>query len=149
MAAISNGTVACYVTDFPEEELLGIEEIITIPHLGASTPESEENCAVMAVQQMKDYLETGMIKNSVNFPDCDMFPTDKTRIITVHRNIPNMIGQMTTILAENKINIADMLTRHKDTIGYNVIDIEGELNEEVIDRIRAIDGVKTVRVIAK
>lgn len=147
LEAISNGTVACYVTDFPEEELLGVEEIIAIPHLGASTPESEENCAIMAANQMKDYLETGMIKNSVNFPDCDMLPTDKTRIITVHRNIPNMIGQMTTILAANKINIADMLTRHKDTIGYNVIDIEGELSEDVIGRIRAIDGVKTVRVI--
>jgi len=148
LEAIGNGTVACYVTDFPEEELLGVEEIIAIPHLGASTPESEENCAIMAANQLKDYLETGMIKNSVNFPDCDMLPTDKTRIITVHRNIPNMIGQMTTILAANKINIADMLTRHKDTIGYNVIDIEGDLNEEVIDRIRAIDGVKTVRVIS-
>lgn len=148
LEAISNGTVACYVTDFPEEELLGVEEIIAIPHLGASTPESEENCAIMAANQMKDYLETGMIKNSVNFPDCDMLPTDKTRIITVHRNIPNMIGQMTTILAANKINIADMLTRHKDTIGYNVIDIEGELSEDVIGRIRAIDGVKTVRVIS-
>ncbi len=147
LEAIGNGTVACYVTDFPEEELLGVEEIIAIPHLGASTPESEENCAIMAANQMKDYLETGMIKNSVNFPDCDMLPTDKARIITVHRNIPNMIGQMTTILAANKINIADMLTRHKDTIGYNVIDIEGELSEDVIGRIRAIDGVKTVRVI--
>lgn len=148
LEAIGNGTVACYVTDFPEDELLGIDEVIAIPHLGASTPESEENCAVMAVNQMRDYLETGMIKNSVNFPDCDMTPTDKTRIITVHRNIPNMIGQMTTILAANKINIADMLTRHKDTIGYNVIDIEGDWNEEVIDKIRAIDGVKTVRVIS-
>ncbi len=147
LEAISNGTVSCYVTDFPEDELLGIDEIITIPHLGASTPESEENCAVMAVNQLSDYLETGMIKNSVNFPDCDMLPTDKTRIITVHRNIPSMIGQMTTILAANKINIADMLTRHKDTIGYNVIDIEGDLNDEVVDKIRAIDGVKTVRVI--
>ncbi len=148
LEAIDNGTVACYVTDFPEDELLGIEEIIAIPHLGASTPESEENCAVMAVNQMKDYLETGMIKNSVNFPDCDMLPTDKTRIITVHRNIPNMIGQMTTILAAYKINIADMLTRHKETIGYNVIDIEGELTDEAIEKIRAIDGVKTVRVIS-
>jgi len=149
LEAIKNGTVACYVTDFPEDELLGVDEIITIPHLGASTPESEENCAVMAVNQIKDYLETGMIKNSVNFPDCDMLPTDKTRIITVHRNIPNMIGQMTTILAANKINIADMLTRHKDTIGYNVIDIEGDLSDEVVDKIRAIDGVKNVRVITK
>lgn len=148
LEAIKDGTVACYVTDFPEDELLGIDEIITIPHLGASTPESEENCAVMAVNQLRDYLETGMIKNSVNFPDCDMLPTDKTRIITVHRNIPNMIGQMTTILAANKINIADMLTRHKDTIGYNVIDIEGELSDEIVDKIRAIDGVKNVRVIS-
>lgn len=147
LEAIGEGTVACYVTDFPEDELLGVEEVIAIPHLGASTPESEENCAVMACNQLKDYLETGMIKNSINFPDCDMLPTDKTRIITVHRNIPNMIGQMTTILAANKINIADMLTRHKDSIGYNVIDIEGDLTEAIVDQIRAIDGVKTVRVI--
>lgn len=147
LEAIKDGTVASYVTDFPEDELLGIEEVVAIPHLGASTPESEENCAVMACNQLKDYLETGMIKNAINFPDCDMLPTDKTRIITVHRNIPNMIGQMTTILAANKINIADMLTRHKDSIGYNVIDIEGDLTEAIVDQIRAIDGVKTVRVI--
>jgi len=96
---------------------------------------------------MKDYLESGMIKNSINFPDCDMIPTDKTRIITVHSNIPNMIGQMTTILAANKINISDMLTRHKDSVGYNVIDIEGTLTEDVIEKIRSIEGVKTVRII--
>jgi D-3-phosphoglycerate dehydrogenase / 2-oxoglutarate reductase len=148
LEAINNGTVACYVTDFPEDELLGIDEIIAIPHLGASTPESEENCAIMAANQMKDYLETGMIKNSVNFPDCDMLPTDKTRIITVHRNIPNMIGQMTTILAANKINISDMLTRHRESIGYNVIDIEGDLTDDVIEKIKKIEGVKTVRVLS-
>lgn len=148
LEAINNGTVASYVTDFPEDELLGVEEIIAIPHLGASTPESEENCAIMAANQMKDYLETGMIKNSVNFPDCDMLPADKTRIITVHCNIPNMIGQMTTILAANKINISDMLTRHKESIGYNVIDIEGTLTEDIIEKIRSIEGVKTVRVLS-
>jgi D-3-phosphoglycerate dehydrogenase / 2-oxoglutarate reductase len=93
-------------------------------------------------------LETGMIKNSVNFPDCDMLPTDKTRIITVHRNIPNMIGQMTTILAANKINISDMLTRHRESIGYNVIDIEGDLTDDVIEKIKKIEGVKTVRVLS-
>lgn len=147
LEAIDAGIVSCYVTDFPEDELLGVEEIIAIPHLGASTPESEENCAVMAVNQMKAYLETGMIRNSINFPDCDMLPTDKTRIITVHCNIPSMIGQMTTILAANKINISDMLTRHKDGIGYNVIDIEGDLTDDVIEKIRSIDGVKTVRVV--
>ncbi|MHB8063010.1 MAG: phosphoglycerate dehydrogenase [Ruminiclostridium sp.] len=148
LEAINAGTIACYVTDFPEDELLGVDEIIAIPHLGASTPESEENCAIMAVNQMRDYLETGMIKNSVNFPDCDMQPTDKTRIITVHCNIPNMIGQMTTILAANKINISDMLTRHRETIGYNVIDIEGNLTEDIIEKIRSIEGVKTVRVLS-
>ena len=147
MEAINDGTVSCYVTDFPEDELLGVENIIAIPHLGASTPESEENCAVMAVNQMKDYLEKGIIRNSVNFPDCDMVPTGKTRIITIHCNIPNMIGQMTTILAGSKINIADMMTRHKDSVGYNVIDIEGELTEDILDKIRSINGVKTVRII--
>lgn len=147
LEAINNEIVSCYVTDFPEDELLGVDKIIAIPHLGASTPESEENCAVMAANQMKAYLETGMIKNSVNFPDCDMLPADKTRIITVHSNIPNMIGQMTTILAANKINISDMLTRHKESIGYNVIDIEGDLTEDIVEQIRAIKGVKTVRVI--
>jgi len=149
LEAIKDGTVACYVTDFPEDELLGVDEIIAIPHLGASTPESEENCAIMAAIQMKNYLETGMIKNSVNFPDCDMLPTDKTRIITVHCNIPNMIGQMTTILAANKINISDMLTRHRESIGYNVIDIEGALTEDIVDKIRSIEGVKTVRVLTQ
>ena len=89
-----------------------------------------------------------MIKNSINFPDCDMLPADKTRIITVHSNIPNMIGQMTTILAANKINISDMLTRHRESIGYNVIDIEGTLTEDILEQIRAIKGVKTVRVLS-
>lgn len=147
MAAIDSGIVSCYVTDFPDDEILGVDGIIAIPHLGASTPESEENCAIMAVNQMKAYLETGMIRNSINFPDCDMLPTDKTRIITVHCNIPNMIGQMTTILAAYKINISDMLTRHRESIGYNVIDIEGDLTDEVIEKIRSIEGVKTVRVV--
>lgn len=148
LEAIKDGIVSSYVTDFPEDELLGIDEIIAIPHLGASTPESEENCAIMAANQMKDYLETGMIRNSINFPDCDMLPADKTRIITVHSNIPNMIGQMTSILAANKINISDMLTRHKESIGYNVIDIEGTLTEDILEQIRAIKGVKTVRVVS-
>jgi D-3-phosphoglycerate dehydrogenase len=147
MEAIESGIVSCYVTDFPDDEILGVDGIIAIPHLGASTPESEENCAIMAVNQMKAYLETGMIRNSINFPDCDMLPTDKTRIITVHCNIPNMIGQMTTILAAYKINISDMLTRHRESIGYNVIDIEGDLTDEVIEKIRSIEGVKTVRVV--
>jgi D-3-phosphoglycerate dehydrogenase / 2-oxoglutarate reductase len=147
LAAIENGIVACYVTDFPEEELLGNDSIITVPHLGASTPESEENCAVMAAKQLKDFLEKGIIKNSVNFPECELLMTGNSRLLTSHKNIPNMVGQITTCLAENKINIADMVTHHKDTIGYNIIDVEGEVNDSVIEGIKKIDGVKMVRVI--
>jgi D-3-phosphoglycerate dehydrogenase / 2-oxoglutarate reductase len=147
LAAIEGGIVACYVTDFPEDELLGNDSIITVPHLGASTPESEENCAVMAAKQLKDFLEKGIIKNSVNFPECELMQTGNLRLLTAHKNVPNMVGQITTCLAENKINIADMVTHHKDTIGYNIIDVEGEINDSVIEGIKKIDGVKMVRVI--
>ena len=147
LEAMENGNVACYITDFPEDELLGNENVITIPHLGASTPESEENCAIMAVNQLKNFLEIGIIKNSVNFPECELIQTGNSRLLTAHLNIPNMVGQITTCLAENKINIADMVTHHKDTIGYNIIDVEGEINEKVLESIRKIDGVKMVRVI--
>ncbi|MCX7842394.1 MAG: 3-phosphoglycerate dehydrogenase family protein [Clostridia bacterium] len=149
MDALENGTVACYVTDFPEDELLGHEKIITIPHLGASTPESEENCAVMAVSQLKDFLEYGNIKNSVNFPDCSMLPTSNNRLIAANENIPNMVGQITTVLASSKLNIADMVHRHRGTIGYSIIDIEGPIPAETVERVRAIQGVKMVRVIEK
>ncbi len=147
LEAIDSGIVACYVTDFPEDELLGNDNIIAIPHLGASTPESEENCAVMAAKQLKDYLEYGAIKNSVNFPDCDLLYKGNTRLITAHMNIPNMVGQVTTILAAEKINIADMVNHHKDKVGYNIIDFEGELDEAVFERIRRIEGVKMARII--
>jgi D-3-phosphoglycerate dehydrogenase len=145
--AMESGIVASYVTDFPEDELLGIDGVITIPHLGASTPESEENCAIMAARQLKDFLEKGIIKNSVNFPECELVNSYKTRLMTVHLNIPNMVGQITTILAENKINISDMVTHHKDTIGYNIIDVEGEMKDNIIEKIKKIDGVKMVRII--
>ena len=147
LAAIEAGTVSCYVTDFPEEELLGNENVLTIPHLGASTPESEENCAIMAVNQLRDFLEKGIIRNSVNFPQCELIHSGYKRLITAHQNIPNMLGQVTTVLAANKINIADMLTHHRDSIGYNIIDIEGDITDSVLDCIRKIDGVKMVRVI--
>lgn len=147
MEAIDNGTVACYVTDFPEDELLGNENIVAIPHLGASTPESEENCAVMAVKQMKDFLEHGIIRNSVNFPECDLAGSGHTRLIAAHLNIPNMVGQITTILAENKINITSMVNRHKNGLGYDIIDIDGDIAEEVVKKIKTIEGVKMARVI--
>ena len=127
--------------------MLGVDGVIAIPHLGASTPESEDNCAAMAAQQLKDFLEVGIIKNSVNFPECELVSNDRTRLMTAHLNIPNMVGQVTTILAENKINITDMINHHRDNIGYNIIDVDGEISEDVIEKIRKIDGVKMVRLI--
>lgn len=147
LEAIDAGIVSTYVTDFPEDELLGNDRIITVPHLGASTPESEENCAVMAAKQLRHFLEYGNIKNSVNFPVCYLDWSGKTRITAAHDNIPNMVGQITTLLAANKINIADMLNRSKDKIGYTIIDIEGSISEDVIEKIKEIEGIKTVRVI--
>lgn len=147
LEAIENGIVACYVTDFPEDDLLGNENVITIPHLGASTPESEENCAVMAAKQLSDFLEKGIIRNSVNFPECDLVQSGNTRIITAHLNVPNMVGQITTVLAKYKINIVDMLTHHKNNIGYNIIDVEGHITGEIVENLKQIEGVKMVRVI--
>jgi len=145
--ALNEGIVSCYVTDFPDEELLKHDKVIAFPHLGASTPEAEDNCAIMAVNQTKDFLEYGNIKNSVNFPNCELDLTAKYRIIIANRNIPNMVGQITTILAAEKINIADMLNRGKADIAYNIIDIDGEVNASVLEKIKSIDGVIMVRLI--
>jgi D-3-phosphoglycerate dehydrogenase len=145
--ALDSGAVSCYVTDFPDDSVLVHENIIAIPHLGASTPESEENCAIMAVEQLMAFLESGAVKNSVNFPTCDLGETVNKRIINAHDNVPNMVGQVTTILADAKINIADMVTHHRDGIGYNIIDIEGELNDKVIDTLKNIKGIRMIRVI--
>ena len=147
LEAIENGSVACYVTDFPEDELIGNDNVITVPHLGASTPESEENCAMMAAKQLNDFLEKGNIKNSVNFPECVLEPSGNARLTIININVPSMIGQITTVLAENKINIADMVTHHRDNIGYNIIDVEGEVTETIIQRLKSIQGIKAVRVI--
>lgn len=147
LCAIENDIVACYVTDFPEGELVKNDRVITIPHLGASTPESEENCAMMSAKQLSDFLEKGIIKNSVNFPECELEYLGHTRLTTVHSNVPNMVGQVTTVIAQNKINIDNMLTHHRETIGYNIIDVEGQISESVLESIKKIDGVKKVRVI--
>lgn len=147
LEGISSGKVAKYITDFPEAELIGVDNIITIPHLGASTPESEENCAKMASTQLKNFMELGNIKNSVNFPNCELLPTCKSRIIAAHDNIPNMFGQITSLIAENKINIGDMISKHKNTIGYTILDIDDNIPETVIDKLKSIVGVRMVRVI--
>jgi D-3-phosphoglycerate dehydrogenase len=143
--ALRSEQVACYVTDFPEEDLLKESNVIAIPHLGASTPESEDNCAVMAANQVKTFLETGNIRHSVNFPDCVMERSHRKRLTVANMNIPNMVGQITTIMAEEKINIADLLNRHRDEVAYNIIDIDGDAGDGLVARIQAIEGVIMVR----
>lgn len=145
--AIEKGIISCYVTDFPDEDLLKMEKVICIPHLGASTPEAEENCAKMAAKQLKDFLEEGIIKNSVNFPETYLPPTDDHRIIIANKNIPNMIGQITEVLAKKNINISDMINKHLGDIAYNIIDINTQLDEKDVETLKNINGVIMVRVV--
>jgi len=147
--AIEKNIVATYVTDFPDEEVLKMKNVIGIPHLGASTKEAEENCAIMAVNQLREFLEKGNIKNSVNLPDCEMPFSTSTRLLIINRNIPKMVGQITGVLAEKKINIANMLNKHKGDYAYNIIDIDGEITEQDVEKIRDIEGVIMVRVLSK
>lgn len=147
LEAINEGIVDCYVTDFPCEEMIGNENVITIPHLGASTPESEENCAVMAASELREFLEKGNIKNSVNFPDCELPKSGILRVVAVHDNVPNMFGQITSTLAQNKINIGDMLSKHKGPIGYTILDLNEIIPDEVVEKLRSISGIRMLRVI--
>lgn len=145
--AVDQGKIGCYVTDFPEKEFLNNEKIIPIPHLGASTPESEENCAVMAADQLIEYLEKGNILNSVNYPDCILAMTGRTRLTVANKNVPKIIGQITGIIAEAGSNIAEMLNRNRNEYAYNIIDIDGEIAPDTLNRIREIQGVVMARVI--
>ena len=146
LKALEGGKVSSYVTDFPEAKLLGVKGVVPIPHLGASTAESEENCAVMAVEQVKEFLENGNIKNSVNFPNAVLPRTaSENRIIIANKNVPNMIGEISSLLAENSINILDMLNKSKNDLAYNIIDVDGDVSESVIEKLQNIDGIITVR----
>lgn len=148
LEATKNGKVACYVTDFPNEALLDQENIVTIPHLGASTPESEDNCAVMAAKELSDYIENGNIKNSVNFPNVSAPRTTAVRIGVLHKNIPNMIGQITTIFADAGINIDHFMNKSKGENAYSLLDIESDtVAEETVTALSKIDGVFKIRVI--
>jgi len=147
--ALETGKISCYVTDFPTPELLACKKVIGIPHLGASTPEAEDNCAIMAVQQIMDYLEKGEIRNSVNFPKCRLEQRFPHRLLVVNRNIPNMVGQITTNLAKANINIQDLINHHRDDYGFNIIDTEQQIHESVLEQIRKVDGIIKVRLIEK
>ena len=146
--ALASGKVKKYVTDFPNPNVAGVEGVIATPHLGASTAESEDNCAKMAVEELKDFLENGNIRNSVNFPACDMGVRDKTRITILHRNIPNMIGQFTALLAKDNVNIDDMTNKSRGSYAYTMIDVDNDVAEDVVKGLEMIEGVLKVRVIA-
>ena len=149
LEAMKAGTVGCYVTDFPDDDLLDVPNVIPIPHLGASTPEAEDNCAVMAVEQVRDFLENGNVKNAVYFPACALPVMGRNRIVVANANVPNMVGQITTVLAADKINIADMMNKSAGELAYNIIDIDGNVAEAQVEKLRKIEGVITARLIAK
>ena len=151
LEGINSGKIACLVTDFADEELLGNDKIICLPHLGASTPEAEENCAMMAVKQLRDFLETGTIVNSVNFPKCKMdqaIPAGGTRLCISHKNIPNMVGQITTALAESCLNISTMTSQSRGDLAYTVIDVDTAADGASMYKLGAIKGLIAVRTIA-
>ena len=148
--AIASGKVAALVTDFAAEEFIGNPKIICLPHLGASTPEAEENCAEMAVKELRDFLENGNIVNSVNFPRTvtdNPIPAGGTRLCVSHKNEPGMVSKFTTILGEAKLNIAGMINQNRGDIAYNIIDVDGVVQNETVESLAAIEGVTKVRPI--
>ncbi|HPE76035.1 MAG TPA: phosphoglycerate dehydrogenase [Draconibacterium sp.] len=146
--AIAEGKVAGYITDFPDETTLKMDKVISIPHLGASTSESETNCAIMAVNQTKDFLEHGNIVNSVNFPDAEMEMHNEARIIVANKNIPNMVSQISAVLGENGVNIDNMLNKKRGDIAYNIIDVDKPvIDESIKEKLLAIEGIFMVRII--
>ena len=146
--AIKSGKVAKYVTDFPNTITAGVDGCIVIPHLGASTEESEDNCAKMAVKELVDYLENGNIVNSVNYPKCDMgICNAKGRVAIMHKNVANMITQFTALFGEQGINISDMMNKSKGEYAYTMLDVESEVTDKMVEALIAIDGVIRVRVV--
>ncbi|MDR2447434.1 MAG: phosphoglycerate dehydrogenase [Treponema sp.] len=149
IAALNGGKLAAYITDFASAELLATPKAVCIPHLGASTPEAEDNCAVMAARQLMDFLESGAIKNSVNFPQCHLEKHSHSpyRLLVVNRNVPNMVGQITTALASAGVNIADLVNHHRNDVAYNIIDTEQKIPDGALEQIKRIEGVARVRTI--
>lgn len=146
--ALVSGKVRCYVTDFPTKEIVGVKGSIVIPHLGASTEESEDNCAKMAASELRDFLENGNIHHSVNYPDCDMgVKSSAARVTVLHRNVPKMLGQFTGIMAEQGINISLMTNKSRKEYAYTMMDVDAEVPAEVEGKIAAVDGVLRVRVL--
>ena len=146
-AGLESGKIASYVTDFPTEDVLGVKGVVAIPHLGASTEEAEDNCAVMAAQQLDKYLRYGIIKNSVNFPNVDMPISSAVRICILHANVPTMLSQITGIFSEEGINIENMTNKSKGNNAYTVVDVSGEPKAESLAKLEAVADIYRVRVI--
>ena len=149
LEAMKEGRLYSYVTDFPSSKTLANPRVVPLPHLGASTAEAEENCAIMVAENVRDYLENGNIRHSVNFPESIMPRADAWRITVANRNVPNMVGQISTALAEADLNIEDLLNKSRGDIAYTVVDLDGEVSEEMLDRLRGIEGVLRVRSLGK
>ena len=148
LRGIKNGKIRKYVSDFPNTTTVGQEGCIVIPHLGASTEESEDNCAVMAVKEMMNYLESGNIQNGVNYPNCDMgYCAQAGRVAIFHKNIKGMISKFSTVLGDNGINITDMMNKSKGEVAYSMFDIETPVNDEIVAQLEAVEGVFRVRVV--
>ena len=147
LAAIASGKVARYVTDFPNNTLVGKEGVVTIPHLGASTPESEENCAIMAAQELREYLLYGNIRNSVNFPNVELSRSGEARLAVIHRNIPNMLSNVLTLLGNEGANVENMVNQSKGDYAYTLINLGQTITRETLDHVRDLDGVLRLRII--
>jgi D-3-phosphoglycerate dehydrogenase / 2-oxoglutarate reductase len=147
MEALSSGKLRAYVTDFPTRELLDHPKVICLPHLGASTLEAEENCAVMVVDDVREFLENGNVTRSVNFPETVLHRTRPHRVAIPHKNVPNMVAQILTALAAQNINIADMLSHSREELSYTLVDLDAAPNDATLARIRGIDGILSVRVL--
>ncbi len=146
--ALASGKIAKYVTDFPNPAIAGVENVIALPHLGASTEESEDNCAIMAVKQIADFIENGNIKNSVNYPACDAgICATASRVTICHKNIPDMLTRFTGVFADKSINIANMVSKSKGDWAYTILDVESEIDNEIQDALAAVEGVVKVRAI--
>ena len=146
-AALESGKVAAYVTDFPSDEVIGVDGVIAIPHLGASTPESEDNCAGMASKELIDYIENGNIVNSVNFPEVTMPRSGDHRICVIHKNIPNMLTAITSVFAKDNVNIENLLNKSRGDYAYTLLDVSSDNTDTVAEDIQKIEGIIRVRVI--
>jgi len=145
LSSLDNDRLNCYVCDFPEPSIISHKKIIALPHLGASTHEAEENCAVMVIENLKDYLENGNINYSVNFPEANMPRNSAYRLTVANKNIPNMVGQITAILAAENLNIEDLLNKSSGVLAYTIVDVDKEISDDVLNKISDIDGILRLR----